>query len=411
MYMRVVIITACLSSIITVFLLASAVFVYREHFVLLVADSMGVSVSTSQSDTVQPQVSTESSQSVIADMVSQTNDAVVSVVVRREVPIYENFYREYDPFGGLFGGGRGLLIPEVREQGREWREVGGGSGFVVSADGLLVTNRHVVDDEEAMYSVVFSDGQTYDAQVVAKDSFFDIAILQIQADTEQHTFSYLTFGDSATLRLGETVVAIGNALSEFNNTVSVGVVSGLSRSITARGQRGMVEQLEQVIQTDAAINPGNSGGPLLNMAGEVIGVNVATSLQGENIGFALPSDAVAHIVQSVKETGEIVRPFLGVQYTMLNEHIADMRELPLAYGALLVTGVDPNSVAVVPNSPADQAGLQVGDIILQIDDHSLADSTLARILRLYAVADRVELTVWRDGETFTVETELGRAPN
>jgi len=202
----------------------------------------------------------------LADIIAQVNPAVVSVVATRDVPIYEQYFEEYNPWGGFFGGN--FAVPRVRELGTEEREVGGGSGFFVSSDGVLVTNRHVVSDDAARYSIVTNDGTTYDVHVLAKDPVLDIAVLQVVATEELPTdFPYVSFGDSESLRLGDEVIVIGNALAEFRNSVSVGIVSGLARNITARGNQGQVEQLERVIQTDAAINPGNSGGPMINSVG------------------------------------------------------------------------------------------------------------------------------------------------
>ncbi|NEN92997.1 MAG: trypsin-like serine protease [Okeania sp. SIO3H1] len=228
----------------------------------------------------------------IVSTIKEVNPAVVSVVITKDIPIYERYYETFSPFGGWWGS---FQVPRIRESGTEEREVGGGSGFIVTAGGVLVTNRHVVDDVTARYSVLLNDGTSYDTEVLWRDDSLDIAVLQISnPDT---LFPYVTFGDSTTIQLGETVIAIGNALAEFQNSVSVGVVSGLSRTIIAGDGTGGTEQLEQVIQTDAAINPGNSGGPLINISGEVIGVNVATSRGADNISFALP----AHVVQGVVE--------------------------------------------------------------------------------------------------------------
>jgi serine protease Do len=303
-------------------------------------------------------------------------------------------YEEYRPFGGAFGGS--VSIPRLRESGTETRKVGGGSGFLVSADGLAVTNRHVVSDTSATYSLLFSDGTTAPVDVLARDEVLDIAILQI-ASTTDRTWPYLPLGNADDLRLGQPVVAIGNALAEFDNTVSSGVISGLSRSITARDQRGGAEQLERVIQTDAAINPGNSGGPLLNLRGEVIGVNVAASLEAQNIGFALPVNAIASVIESVKATGEIVRPFLGVRYRMVTESLVEENNLPITYGAIVLPGADRDQLAVIPGSPAALAGIREGDIILEVNKVSLEERSLASVLREQAVCKTITIKIWRNG--------------
>lgn len=229
------------------------------------------------------------------EIIAAANPAVVSVVVTKDVPIYERYYEQVRPFG-FFGGS--IQVPRIRESGTEAREVGGGSGFIVSTDGLIVTNRHVVADTTARYSILMNDGTAHAVQVLARDTDLDIALLQpVEPPTEPLPF--LTFGDSDTLQLGEPVIAIGNALSEFTNSASAGIVSGLARTIVARDNSGQGERLDSVIQTDAAINPGNSGGPLLNQYGEVIGVNVATSQGADNISFALPAKVVREFVDSI----------------------------------------------------------------------------------------------------------------
>lgn len=343
----------------------------------------------------------------VADMVAAVNPAVVSIVATKHVPVYERVYDEYAPFGGWFGGS--VTVPRLRESGTEEREVGGGSGFVVSEDGLIVTNRHVVRDTQANYTALFSSGESQPVQVLARDEVLDIAILQIATSTDR-VWPYLQFGDSDDLRLGQTVVAIGNALAEFDNTISAGVVSGLSRSITARDRMGSAEQLDRVIQTDAAINPGNSGGPLLNLAGEVVGVNVAASLDAQNIGFALPINVVAQVVESVQETGEIVRPFLGVRYRPVTDMMVQENDLPVAYGVIVLRGNTPEQLAVVPGSPAARAGVQEGDIIFAVGDAELDTRSLASVLRESQVGDTVELRIWRNGAELTLSVTLAAAP-
>lgn len=341
----------------------------------------------------------------IPEMVEQVDSAVVSVVVTKDVPVYERYFERFDPWG--FGG---FSIPRVREQGTEEREVGGGSGFIVTTDGLIVTNRHVVSDEAARYSVLMNDGTSYEVDVLARDPQLDIAILKINNLSAGTELNHLSFGDSKSLRPGETVVAIGNALAEFQNSVSVGVVSGLSRSIVASDRFGRSEALSGVIQTDAAINPGNSGGPLLNLAGEVVGVNVATSRGADNIGFALPAHVVRGVVESVEKTGVIVRPFLGVRYVMVSEEIKEINALPVAYGALIVRGDRREELAVMPGSPADKAGLREYDIILAIDGEELRQTDLATVLRDKAVNTEVTVRVLSQGSEREVTVTLTAAP-
>ncbi len=344
--------------------------------------------------------------SALADMIERVNPAVVSVVVTKDVPVYERYFEEIDPWG--FWGG--FSVPRVRERGTEEREVGGGSGFFVSADGLVVTNRHVVSDTDARYSILTNEGKVYEVDVLARDPQLDVAVLKVRNLSPGELLPYLSFGASESLRLGETVVAIGNALSEFRNSVSVGVVSGLSRSIVASDRRGRSERLDDVIQTDAAINPGNSGGPLLNLRGEVIGVNVATSRGADNIGFALPAHVVAGVVNSVKETGQILRPFLGVRYQMITERLKELNSLPVDYGALILRGESRDELAVLPGSPADRAGLRENDIILAVDGESLRGRDLVQVLRTKAVGDTITLRLYQRGEENEITLTLVAAP-
>lgn len=337
----------------------------------------------------------------LVEMVADVNDAVVSVVITKDVPVYEQYYEQFDPWGFF-------SVPRIRESGTEEREIGGGSGFIVSNDGLIVTNNHVVVDTDARYSVLLNDGTVYTVDVLARDSDLDIAILKINQPIETK-LTYLEFGDSTELELGQTVVAIGNALAEFQNSVSVGVVSGLSRSIIASDEWGRSEQLDQVIQTDAAINPGNSGGPLLNLEGKVVGVNVATSRGADNIGFALPVEVVKQVVDSVKEYGEIVRPYIGVRYANVTPRLVKGNNLGVDYGALVVRGQGESDVAVVPGSPADKVGIVENDIILAIDGEELRDKDLSTVLRTKKIGQSVTLEIFSKGERKTVTVTLEKA--
>ena len=389
------VVVAVLSSLITAILLLGAVYLLRDYLVSTLRDEIQIQAPSTVATAAEPDQ--------IVSTIAEVNDAVVSVIVTRDVPIYEQYFERFDGWG-WFGD---MLIPRVRENGTREEEVGGGSGFVVSSDGLVVTNRHVVADTEARYSVVFADGTVAEAEVLARDPQLDIAVLKVSVpDTE--SLPFLTFGNSDELKLGQTVIAIGNALAEFQNSVSVGVVSGLSRSIVASDERGRSETLNQVIQTDAAINPGNSGGPLLNTQGEVVGVNVATSRGADNIGFALPSKVVEQVVRSVVAYGEIRRPFLGVQYQMVTPALQERLGLSVSSGAVLFSE-DETVPAIVSDSPAAQAGLQVMDVITAVDGESLQNSDLATVLRTKQVGQTITLTVVRDDETLELSATLQSA--
>lgn len=349
----------------------------------------------------------------VAAIVAAASPAVVSIVATKDVPVYEQYYENYNPFGDdffmdFFGRTPNYRIPKQRQKGTEEQKVGTGTGFFVSADGLLVTNRHVIVDDSAKYTITTESGKTYNAKIVAKDNTFDVAVLKV----EGRDFPHLKFGDSSQLRPGQSVIAIGNALGEFQNSVSVGVISGLSRSIVAGNSMfGSAEQLDNVIQTDAAINPGNSGGPLINADGLVIGVNVAVSQGAENIGFALPANMVKQIVESVQKNGEIVRPYLGVRYVAITPELKQANNLKADYGVLILRGQNLNDLAVMPGSPAHKAGLTENDIILEFDGVKLnAQNSLATLIRQKNVGQKVKLLVLSSDKQKTIEVTLEKAP-
>lgn len=341
----------------------------------------------------------------VVEVVDAVNPAVVSIIISKDVPKLEQIMGQdqgrSSPFGFF-----GFQMPQYRQNGTEEREIGGGSGFLVSADGYIVTNAHVVSDKDAKYTVYLNDEAKYDASVVSADATLDIAVLKIDGSN----LPFLQFGDSDAVKVGQSVIAIGNALGEFRNTVSVGVISGLSRSITAGGQ-GSSELLSDVLQTDAAINPGNSGGPLLDLSGNVIGVNVATSSGGENISFSLPSNTVKAAVESIEKNGHVVTAYLGVRFVMIDEEFAKQNDLSVTEGALVQRGDDGKSVAVIPGSPADKAGIEENDIITKVDDTDIdGNHPLNVVLRKMAVGDVITLTVLHNGDEKTVQATLVERP-
>lgn len=284
-----------------------------------------------------------------------------------------------------------------------------GSGFIVRSDGYIVTNKHVVSDTSLKYTVTTNNNKKYNVDKIYRDPLNDIAIIKINpADNAGNTLRPLALGDSDKLQVGQLAIAIGTALGEFNNTVTTGVISGLGRGITAgSAYEGTAEQLDNVIQTDAAINPGNSGGPLLNSAGQVIGVDTAVSQSGQNIGFALPINTVKESINNFNQTGQFNRPYLGVAYEMVTPDIAQRNSLP--QGAYIQT--------VVPNSAADKAGLQQGDIITKVDGRNVVAKTneLSQIISKKKVGDSMTLTVYREdsngkGSTTEITVTLEQAP-
>lgn len=353
----------------------------------------------------------ENQESMVVNAVKKAKPSVVSVIITKDVPVMEKYYQQAptDPFGGNdpFAGspfsGLNFQIPQYRQNGTEKKEVGGGSGFIVSADGYIVTNKHVVADPKAEYTVFIGENKTkYPAKVISSDPVNDIAVIKIEAKD----LPYLEFADSDVLDVGQTAIAIGNPLLEFTNSVSVGVVSGLSRSITAGDGAGQSEQLEGVIQTDAAINPGNSGGPLLNLQGKVIGVNVAVA-SANNIGFSLPANLVKNAVDSVKKNGKIVRAFLGVRYVEINDKIKEANKLDVDYGVLVARGKNPEDLAVIPGSPADKSGLVENDIILEVDGKKLdQDNSLSHYVSTKKAGDQIKLKVSSKGNEKEVTVTL-----
>lgn len=343
---------------------------------------------------------------LVVRVVEEASKAVVSIVASKDVPVLEKFFLDPiadDPlFRQFFGDqGSGFRIPQFKQKGTEKQEVSSGTGFLVSGDGLIVTNKHVVADTEADYTVLFNDGRKLSAKILARDPLQDLAVLKVTGSD----FPALRLDNSSQIKVGQTVIAIGNALGEFRNTVSVGVVSGLQRSIVAEGPSGTSELLQELIQTDAAINRGNSGGPLLNLSGEAIAINVAVAQGAENIGFAIPIDKVKKDIESVQKHGRIVYPFLGVRYLIITPELAEKEKLARDYGALLKAGDD--SPAVVLGSPADKAKLQAGDIILEFNGERIdSDHTLASLIQKYEVDTEVTLKVFRKDSEFEVKVKL-----
>lgn len=243
-------------------------------------------------------------ESLVVDAVKKANPGVVSIIISKNVPKYETYIEQrQSPLGDLFPGFNFIYnVPQYRQSGTEKIEVGGGSGFFISSDGLILTNKHVVEQNNVEYTVFTNDGKKHPAKVVALDGILDIALIKIDVSKQigDPVYPSLVLGDSSVLEIGQSVIAIGNALAEFRNTVSVGVISGLSRSITATGSKSGPEVLDQVIQTDAAINPGNSGGPLLDLSGRVIGVNVAVAQGSQSVAFALPINPIKAFIDSKK---------------------------------------------------------------------------------------------------------------
>ncbi|MBN2197941.1 trypsin-like peptidase domain-containing protein [Candidatus Wolfebacteria bacterium] len=345
----------------------------------------------------------------IIKAIEKASPAVVSIVVSKYIPIIEQY--SYNPFFNLppeiqqfFG--EGMEFYGSRQNGSELKEVGGGSGFIISSDGLIVTNKHVVYDESASYTVLTNNGDKYEAQVLARDPYRDFAVLKISAKN----LPVVKLGDSDSVKLGQTAIAIGNALGEFRNTVSAGVISGLSRDIVATSLIGTTENFEGLIQTDTAINEGNSGGPLLNLKGEVIAINVAMVYDAQNIGFAIPINQVRQAIESVKNTGRIITPYLGVRFMVITPDFANKEGLSVEQG-VLIRGNE-TGPAILPDSPAEKAGLLVEDIILEINNEEITkENNLSKIIQKYNVGNTVNLKVLRKGNVINLTATLEERPN
>jgi len=374
--------------------------------------------TTSPTPTASPTPTTYSSEveyeQKIIDVVEKSSNAVVSIIITKDVPIIEQYYT--NPFEGIppeiqqffwpFFRFESPQIPQYRQKGTEKQEVGGGTGFIVSSDGLILTNKHVVSDKEAEYTVFLNNGEKYQAKILAQDPIDDIALIKIEANN----LPVLTLGNSESIKLGQTVIAIGNALGEFRNTISLGVVSGLARSVTATDSSGNIETIDNVIQTDAAINFGNSGGPLINLKGEVIGINTAIASGAENIGFAIPINRAKKDIESYQSLGKIASPFIGIRYTIITPALKEQKNLPVDYGALISSG-NSNEPAVLSNSPAEKAGLKEGDIILEFDGKKInSTNSISSLIKNYKIGDKINLKVLRGQEELNLELILTERP-
>lgn len=298
--------------------------------------------------------------------------------------------------------------------GQSFTQESAGTGFIISQDGIVLTNRHVVPAATTDITITLSDGTVLeDVEVLGRTASsdpLDIAFLKIN-DLEGQELTPLKLGNSSDMKVGQRVVAIGNALGQFQNSVTTGVISGFGRSIVANDSSGS-DTLQNLFQTDAAINQGNSGGPLVNANGEVIGVNTAVAGGGaENIGFAIPIDDIKGLISSVLEKGVFERAYLGVRYIQLNAEIASQFDLPSDKGAYISTGQS-RQAAIAKNSPAEKAGLQEEDIIVAVNGTEIDEAhTLVTLVGRNQVGDSVSLDILRNGEKQTVTVELEPAPS
>ena len=341
--------------------------------------------------------------SPIVSIAKKVCPAVITVIVSRDLPKAENFYsfpyagKEYVMPNPPAGGGKGKKMETQKTQ------IGGGSGFIVSENGYVFTSNHVVSDTTADYTVILDPKHKYPAKVLSRNPINDIAVLKIEGER----FPYLDLADSNKIELGEDVVAVGNALGEFTDTLSAGIVSGLSRFITAFGGIGNeMQNLRGLIQTDAAINPGNSGGPLVNMEGKVIGINTAMIAGAQNIGFSIPINYAIKDLNEVKKYGKIIMPFLGVKYVLISKEMAEANKLSVNDGALVVReqlGESP----VIKGSAADLAGIKEWDIILECNNQKISiKNPLASILQKCKIGEQTSFKVLRDKKELMLKAKL-----
>lgn len=335
---------------------------------------------------------------LVSSIAKTVGESVVSVNVTSQSQSGSSMY------GGFFSYGYG---PQTQESA--------GTGIILSTDGLIMTNRHVVPSGTTDVSVTLSDGTVLDkVKVVGRTSSsdsLDIAFLQVQ-DLKGRTLKAAKLGDSSKMQVGDSVVAIGNALGQFQNTVTSGIISGYGRSVQAGdGSGGSTENLDNLFQTDAAINEGNSGGPLVNINDEVIGVNTAIASGSQNVGFAIPINDVKGLIESVKSTGKLERPYLGVRYVILTDDIAKQYELSVSRGAYIPKASDMGSQTVLADGPAAKAGLQEGDVITKVEGTAIDEKTsLVSLLGKHKPGDTVTLTVVRGEDTKTIDVTLEANP-
>lgn len=349
----------------------------------------------------------------ITSVVERVSPAVVSIIISKDVPVFEQVYLSpispdelgLPPEFKEFFQFNFPQIPQLRQKGTEKQKIGGGTGFIISNNGTILTNKHVVSDKDAEYTIYLNNGKKFSGKVLALHPVDDLAVIKIEAKN----LPYLYLGDSDNLKLGQSAIAIGNALGEFQNTVSVGVVSGLKRSIVASDSGGNVEKLEGLIQTDAAINPGNSGGPLLNLRGEIIGINTAIVSGAQGISFAIPVNRAKKMLRDLNTTGKIEIPFLGVRYVVVNEDVQKKFNLPFDYGAYIYSG-DKQS-PIISGSPAEKSGLKTKDIILEADGQKInLQNSLAQIVANKNIGDKLALKIWRQGKILAIGVVLASLP-
>lgn len=342
----------------------------------------------------------------IISTIKKVMPAVVSVVISKHLEDLEkeipNEFYHFLPGHQHTPGAKKKFLEGLSDKAG-MIQIGGGSGFMVDAAGLILTNKHVISEPKAEYTVIADDGRKFPAEILSRDPINDVAILKVVADN----LPIVELADVTKFELGQGVIAIGNALGMFKNTVSLGIVSGLSRSIFAQADpKAPPQELRGLIQTDAAINPGNSGGPLVNLDGQAIGINTAIVFGAQNIGFAIPIGAAKRDLSDIKKYGRILKPLLGVRYIVIDENLKAKMKLSVDYGALVLQE-GPDASPVVPGSPAEKAGIKAKDIILECNGIAVdKDHPIQDLLENAKVGDPMKLLVLRSDKRFEVKLTL-----
>lgn len=348
-----------------------------------------------------------SSQKKIVTSQSQLISQIAKTVGPSVVSVNVAISSSANDSSGLFG----LVEPPQQAQAA-------GTGIIISKTGLIITNRHVVPQGTTTVSVTLSDGtELKDVSVIGRtndNDSLDVAFLKVN-DTKGHTLKPASLGNSSNVQVGDNVVAIGNALGQFQNTVTSGIISGYGRSIQAgdsSGNSASSENLDNLFQTDTAINEGNSGGPLVNLNGQVIGINTAVAGgNAQNIGFAIPINDVHGLINQVQATGKFARPYLGIRYTPLSSDVAQEFKLKVSSGAFIVPSQDKINSSVLSDGPADKAGLQEGDIITRVNNTKIDQThSITSLLGAYRPGDKVKLTILRGEQTLHIDVTLGSLP-
>ncbi len=340
-------------------------------------------------------------QSGIVRTIKRTLPAVVSIVIKKSL---DELKREY---GAPARGGKknGSSFPKDKADAHDMVQVDGGSGFFVDPSGIILTNKHVIAEPKSSYTIITSDGSEYPAELLARDPVNDIAILKVRT-AKPASFPSLPLGDSGRLELGQQVLTFGNALGLFQNSVSSGIISGLSRSITAKTDQKRLQEMRGLIQTDAAINPGNSGGPLTDIKGKVIGINAAIIAGAQNICFAIPIHTARRDLADLKKYGRVRRPMLGIHYLILNKDLQEKMRLPVDFGAI-VKREYAFERAIHPGSPADLAGILEHDVITEWNGEKITEEkSILDYLDGSKVGESAKLTVLRNGKTLTLPVAL-----